>query len=403
VNTDGVLRMNSTLNSGYTIAQQNQMTISCDQAGAVDINHGYNDLRIETDPNCTNNFCNPPAIITGTINDCSLATLSARQNQWDAQLLNYNFRWPQPSGPWVTDLHYNFNDLYTVCGTEIRVSDPSQQFWSQCVGGPGGGGNMMALGNCIDCNQRSTETMGNVYTDDATLSSMNALSANQYETAAYQLGDLLLSPGSDTSASDQYMLVLADRKMHEAYSAGLKYNQIDTSFYAGMRLAQSLRAAGKYQEALAEFQQLSAFAQPGVQSDHLVFWQCITQAEFELKSGQISKEEYFGTVMSCLPFNQSNYQARISIQEPNSSLSAVSTLQLTPNPVNEVLTISLTDSNVTSATLEIIDLSGRTIRTIQLNGTNTVQIDTSELPEGIYLCRVNSSHPQTQRFVVTHQ
>ena len=76
-----------------------------------------------------------------------------------------------------------------------------------------------------------------------------------------------------------------------------------------------------------------------------------------------------------------------------------------PNPVTDELNIQLTTSLRGSVSLDILDLSGRTLvagNRILTNGANRLSIPTSELTPGVYMLRIgNGNDAQVLRFVKT--
>jgi hypothetical protein len=76
-----------------------------------------------------------------------------------------------------------------------------------------------------------------------------------------------------------------------------------------------------------------------------------------------------------------------------------STLQLYPNPVEDVLNVQIysrdgarpvSNDMRPASTVEIITIDGKLLYKAQLSGTSTHQINVSHYMQGIYLCRVNN-------------
>jgi hypothetical protein len=61
-----------------------------------------------------------------------------------------------------------------------------------------------------------------------------------------------------------------------------------------------------------------------------------------------------------------------------------------PNPFNDQLTIIL-PLGAKKADVEIFDIAGRTVWSKQTNGDEIVQMANSELPNGLYFCRIQQS------------
>lgn len=60
-----------------------------------------------------------------------------------------------------------------------------------------------------------------------------------------------------------------------------------------------------------------------------------------------------------------------------------------PNPANNVLNISNND-NIVLNNVEINDINGRTIKTIEANNVSEIQINVAELSAGVYFLNINS-------------
>jgi len=77
-----------------------------------------------------------------------------------------------------------------------------------------------------------------------------------------------------------------------------------------------------------------------------------------------------------------------------------------PNPANDLLNISFTESGFEESVLvRIFDMSGRLVieRNAQANeGSNLIIVETTELVSGIYLVQMrNGSFVETKRLIVT--
>lgn len=57
-----------------------------------------------------------------------------------------------------------------------------------------------------------------------------------------------------------------------------------------------------------------------------------------------------------------------------------------PNPVNDLLNINLNGVE-SEGTISIFNLQGKLLQEQKTNGANTVTLNLSQLPQGIYLCR----------------
>lgn len=76
-------------------------------------------------------------------------------------------------------------------------------------------------------------------------------------------------------------------------------------------------------------------------------------------------------------------------------------LKIFPNPVQDVLTIQNTDTEVSYETVNILDGTGKVIRTENMSGNSSIRVDMSSLPRGIYFIDAMDStgNNVTERFV----
>jgi hypothetical protein len=83
----------------------------------------------------------------------------------------------------------------------------------------------------------------------------------------------------------------------------------------------------------------------------------------------------------------------ISEEDQNNSLLVY------PNPVSDILTIDFAETNINSGSIEIKDLSGRTVYTQIIDGkgnnTSLLQVDVSNLTSGIYFLNVRGENGKT--------
>lgn len=89
----------------------------------------------------------------------------------------------------------------------------------------------------------------------------------------------------------------------------------------------------------------------------------------------------------------------------NNSLDLVDNdhLSLFPNPVNSDLTLSLVSSSTATVEIRIMDVQGKTVNVRKdhiLPGNNQIILPLSNLPQGLYICRVNNGkHIETRKFL----
>ena len=82
-----------------------------------------------------------------------------------------------------------------------------------------------------------------------------------------------------------------------------------------------------------------------------------------------------------------------SILGINDQPSIVDQYRVYPNPVGDVLTLELSVKSDASATIEILNINGRSVQKISgelSTGGNTIRLHTASLPEGIYMYRITA-------------
>lgn len=76
-----------------------------------------------------------------------------------------------------------------------------------------------------------------------------------------------------------------------------------------------------------------------------------------------------------------------------------SNINVYPNPSSSIVNITSTESMINS--IELTDINGRTVKTLNANGTNEVQINVSDLAQGIYMMKIASDKgTATKKLVV---
>lgn len=84
-------------------------------------------------------------------------------------------------------------------------------------------------------------------------------------------------------------------------------------------------------------------------------------------------------------------------------LSKEESLVLFPNPVNSEFTLSLTTSIGATVDIRIVDVQGKAViirKEHVMPGSNQINMQVSDLPRGLYICRVmNGKHTETRKFL----
>ena len=69
-----------------------------------------------------------------------------------------------------------------------------------------------------------------------------------------------------------------------------------------------------------------------------------------------------------------------------------SVIKMHPNPVKDILMIETTDTSNIIKTINIFNLQGKIVKTIEANYSNYIEISTSDLANGLYLTEINSDN-----------
>jgi hypothetical protein len=89
-----------------------------------------------------------------------------------------------------------------------------------------------------------------------------------------------------------------------------------------------------------------------------------------------------------------NFDPSVGVNEVENNLG----LRVFPNPSNEVINISL--NKEVSASLTLLDVSGKVVKTQSLNGIST-SINTASLNSGVYFVTINDgTSVSTQKVVI---
>ena len=77
-----------------------------------------------------------------------------------------------------------------------------------------------------------------------------------------------------------------------------------------------------------------------------------------------------------------------------------SLLKVYPNPVTDNIIINISNMNDYQGVVNILNIEGRVVKTIEANGSEVISLDLSQLSQGIYICRyISSNEAQTIKFI----
>jgi hypothetical protein len=77
-------------------------------------------------------------------------------------------------------------------------------------------------------------------------------------------------------------------------------------------------------------------------------------------------------------------------------------IQVYPNPFTNEVNINLPIQNTSTAQLELLDMAGRAVWKQTIVGSNSITIPGSELPQGMYFCRVILSGKTFTTKIIKH-
>ena len=89
---------------------------------------------------------------------------------------------------------------------------------------------------------------------------------------------------------------------------------------------------------------------------------------------------------------QANFPATSA--SAKTTLNIADGLQLSPNPAAETVSLDFVLDEASNTTVTILDVAGKTVRSLDLGrleaGEQTTRLDVSDLPSGVYVCRLNA-------------
>jgi hypothetical protein len=73
-----------------------------------------------------------------------------------------------------------------------------------------------------------------------------------------------------------------------------------------------------------------------------------------------------------------------------------------PNPVNELLNITLKNLQTSTVNLQLYDITGRMIKNIETT-KNEFTVDVSELNNGVYFCLITADNFKSSHKIIIHK
>ncbi len=123
---------------------------------------------------------------------------------------------------------------------------------------------------------------------------------------------------------------------------------------------------------------------------------CLISAEYNFSMNLFSISQLDSAISLCNSYKSSTQNSRSIIKNNeviNSSSKDINII-ISPNPSNEIMNIELNSSNIDIVELSIIDITGRLIfkKSLELNGSTKVSINSKDYTPGIYNIIVNSKN-----------
>jgi hypothetical protein len=136
---------------------------------------------------------------------------------------------------------------------------------------------------------------------------------------------------------------------------------------------------------------LGSYGDGGATDDLIISTAGVSEASTSYYYDMTNSTWYYTT---STPMVRMNFDPSVGVNEVENNLG----LRVFPNPANEVINISL--NKEVSATLTLLDVSGKVVRTQALNGIST-SINTASLNSGVYFVTINDgTSVSTQKVVI---
>lgn len=429
------LSMNTTLGGGYVDAENNiDNTILLDYAFNVDIDNGYNELRINTGtpPNAIYsttaclNYGNCPTEIAGTLQ--LLSPVSANNNKWQPKLgsafpsllTNYPLGSPEDK----------FTEVFsTIDGSRLHFTDITQSDKKPCGfydPAPCPTCPASFLEVCTTCNTINTPSFINKKTNEAVKiakSKMDTTIINGHKQAVDMFHQILKYPISTPTEGDKFVTNIAEREMIVSLVQSIESNQIFVSdstvapevlktieiqddkilkanidniyldrLYASIDKALINYVAKRRIEAISILDNVLTFVQPN-ELEHVTYIKCLIQNEQLLLSKQINQLEFLNSVSLCVPPNRNIQKKSSFISDANSEEEIDEYhISLFPNPSSNQLFLEYNLSGITQARFIVYDITGKVLfESILKGGSRTEEIKDLQLSNGIYLYKIVAS------------
>ena len=410
----GTLHMDDN-HSGHdpVTAVKNGTTIWCQLANNVYLDLGYNSLKPMV--------AGMQKSLYGTFLCQPYGTpQQARKNNWNGTV-----------GTPLTSADYSI----TTCGAPLQFVDPSSSPEFTCgqvpLAAPGGSSEISGaplpglMDDCAGCavvlgadslpvalNVASLEALELGYSDSLpnnellAMNAFHALLANPlpepndqekfllgygHSLMLESYGDALekgqLSTATDNAVLDSYWGMMT--AVEDARIGAAAEGQGDFVFYTRLERAQITRAAGKYDDAIAQMQAIPQPADTGEQA-LLSTILCYTQTERSVLDGTYTWDDVEAAMLQCTGHGGPKMMMQPVAEGPDASPTAQPALQ--PNPAtSEVLVQGFAGED---CTLRLLDITGRVVvQEVRFEGTTLLPL--GSVRPGTYLCRISGTSGQT--------
>jgi hypothetical protein len=223
---------------------------------------------------------------------------------------------------------------------------------------------------------------------------------------AFQSGSLLNVQG-DASTGVNDTVADAIAIVNQFIASKNPSDSTHQSFYFKYHLdkAHAYRVSGHYSLALSVLANAQNWTFNHQQSQRASYWTCVCDAEYAYYSDELAPEEFNNQIANCnIQFAGYNYKRMVPEVGAGYAIPTVTKMdvRLYPQPVANALFLELTASFEGKVPYSILDVTGKTIQTGNLNWTGTQQeLDVTMLNPGLYMIQLqfgNELH-KTMKFV----
>lgn len=333
--------------------------------------------------------------IQGTIVESCGNTLNlpARNNQW----------FTPTNGQPVQGTDYSISR--SGCSGQYYLFTPTLplHYWVDCTGGgqksEGGGVGELSInstqdaienGDYLTAFEQYSNEMTSFSPEMSTITSCEAI----WEGMKLCFGNIKLqNPALTTTGSSLFNKmeqgIIKMKQINNLYSKRLYFLNLEHSTL--------YRLVGDLYTAIQKLNDLIPTLSDDEEIEYAQYWLCICETERDVLAGLIAPQDIESYVNSC---DTTNKEKHMIFNNPD-AFNSISTndivLTVIPNPVTSQSIINVELIDKSSATLEIIDNEGKTIKTFNLTEQkSTINVRSNDLPKGVYTVKVLTSDGLTK-------